>query len=183
MSLKRCTRISEWGNKVFRVEDFSGTLARGLAFDGDFLWSCGDDRTGGSLLYKIEPDTCKVKEAFTTPGHRPCGVAWDGEFIWVVDRDSGRLDRFDVEAGQVTRSTLTPGFSPYGLAHVGRHSWIADSGTGRLYRLTGTRRLWSATVEVESFANRGREVVLASDGTFLWYALSDSATAYRVTFP
>ena len=168
---------------IYRREDFTGTLARGLAFDGEFLWSCGDEQAGGSLLYKIEPETCKVKEAFPTSGHRPCGVSWDGENIWVVDRDSGHLDRFDVEDGTITRSVFAPGFSPYGMAHVDRHSWISDTATGRLYRLSGARRRWTATVDTESFAYRGQDVVLASDGRSLWYALAESSYALRAHFP
>ena len=53
---------------VIRREDFTGVLDRGLAWDGEFLWGCGDTDEGRSLLYKIEPDTLKVEEAFDTPG-------------------------------------------------------------------------------------------------------------------
>jgi hypothetical protein len=175
------TYLDSRGN-VIREENFTGTLDRGLACDGEFLWSCGDDQEGGSLLYKIHPDSGTVEDAFPTSGHRPTGIAWDGESLWVVDRDSARLDRFDIEEGQVTRSVLTPGYSPYGLAHVGRHTWVTDYGTGRLYRLAGARRRWSGTVDVSSYSHRAREVVLGGDGSSLWLVPVGTSVAYRVRF-
>jgi hypothetical protein len=167
---------------IFRQEDFTRTLDRGLTYDGEFLWSCGDDQQGGSQLFKIEPETCLVKEAYPTPGHHPCGVSWDGQYVWLVDRDSGRLDRFDPEQESVTRSVVTPGFSPFGLAHDGRYSWVSDSGTGRLYRLRGARRQWDGTVAAEFFAWRQTDVVLGFDGFRIWYAPVDSSYALRIQF-
>jgi hypothetical protein len=168
---------------LLATHDFTGTLERGLAHDGAFFWSCGDEADGGSLLYKIDADTLNVEEAYGTPGHRPCGLAWDGQYVWIVDRDSGRLDRFDPETESVTRSLPTPGFSPAGVAHDGTHAWVSDAGTGRLYRLSGSRGRWSGTVRVEDFAFRGRDVVLALQGGTLWYAPVGGAHAYRVMFP
>ncbi|MFH1843072.1 MAG: hypothetical protein ABIF77_07665 [bacterium] len=168
---------------VTRAEDFTGTLSRGLTYDGKYLWSCGDDRDGQSLIYKIEGDTCFVAEVYSTPGHLPCGTAWDGDSVWAADRDSGRLDRFDVDDGSVTRSVLTPGFSPYGVAHDGQYTWVSDSGTGRLYRLRGAYCHWNATVEVTTFCYPGRDVVLGCDGTFLWYVVAGERQAYQVRFP
>ncbi len=45
---------------VFRDEDFSGVLDRALAWDGEFLWSCGDADDGSSILYKIGVDSLDV---------------------------------------------------------------------------------------------------------------------------
>jgi hypothetical protein len=176
------TYQDRWGN-VTRVEDFTGTLSRGLAFDGKYLWSCGDEQDGGSLLYKIEADTCFIADAFPTPGHRPYGTAWDGTYVWIVDRDSGRLDRFDPESEQVTRSVLAPGFSPCSVAHDGRYTWVGDSGTGRLYRLSGPRGRWNGTVLAEALAFRGRDIVLSSHEGALWFAYVGEDHAYRVVFP
>ncbi len=165
---------------VLREEDFTGTLARGLAYDGEFLWSCGDDDQGGSILYQIEADTCKVEEAFPTPGHAPSDLSWDGRYVWVTDRDSGRVDRFDPETRKISRSVITPGFSPFGVAWDGRYMWVCDSGTGRLYRLIGARRNWSATADTESFLFRGRDVLLAHDGTGFWAHARGDTTATKM---
>jgi sugar lactone lactonase YvrE len=167
---------------VFQDEDFSGVLDRGLAWDGEFLWSCGDADDGSSILYKIKADTLRVEEAFNTPGHRPSGICWDGRFLWITDRDSGRIDRFDPEAKDITRSVVTPGFSPFGVAWDGLHMWITDSGTGRLYRLAGSRRNWNATVDAESFMYRARDVLLLHDGKSFWMIPDGENLAIRVRF-
>lgn len=168
--------------RVLRSEDFSGVLARALAWDGEFLWSCGDADDGSSIIYKIQPDTLTVRDAFNTAGHRPTAMCFDGRFLWITDRDSGRVDRFDPEVNEITRSALTPGFSPCGIAWDGRNMWLSDSGTGQMYRLSGSRRTWSGTVDSASFMFRGRDVLLLHDGNSLWYLPVGDKRATRVRF-
>ena len=167
---------------VIMMEDFSGVLDRGLAWDGEFLWSCGDADDGSSILYKIKADTLRVEEAFNTPGHRPGGICWDGRFLWITDRDSGRIDRFDPESKEITRSAVAPGFSPFGVAWDGLHMWVTDSGTGRLYRMAGARRRWNATVDAESFMYRGHDVLLLHDGKSFWMVPDGHNLAIRIRF-
>jgi len=167
---------------ILLKEDFSGVLDRGLAWDGEYLYSCGDADDGSSILYQIQVDTLQVAEAFDAPGHRPSGMCFDGRFVWLTDRDTGRVDRFDPEAGAITRSAVTPGFSPFGVAWDGRDMWVTDSGTGRLYRLTGSRRSWSATVDSESFLFRGQDILLLDDGVTFWYVIPQERVAVRVLF-
>jgi len=170
---------------VFRDEDFSGVLDRALAWDGEFIWSCGDADDGSSILYKVGVDSLdvwQVAEAYDTPGHRPCDMCYDGRFIWITDRDSGRIDRFDPEVEEITRSAVTPGFSPCGVAWDGRQVWLSDAGTGLMYRLSGSRRTWSATVDSESFMHRGEDVLLlAVEGDF-WYIPAGQNIAVGIRF-
>ncbi len=170
------------GGEAENEIDFTGTLARGLAFDGEFLWSCGDGEGGESLLYKIDADTLNVEAAFPTRGHRPCGVAWDGTYVWMVDRDSARFDRFDVELEEITRSVTTPGFSPSGLAFDGDRFWISDAGTGRLYRLSRNTGTWNGVVALEDWSFRGADVPLAWDGNHFWFVLPPGSQAVRAVF-
>lgn len=167
---------------TLREEDFTGVLDRCLAWDGKYLYGCGDAQDGSSILYQIEPDTLRVEEAFNTPGHRPVGMCWDGRFLWITDRDSGRVDRFDPEVKEITRSVVTPGYSPFGLAWDGLYMWVTDSGTGRMYRLAGSRRTWNATVGIESFHFRGRDVHLMHDGANFWFVPAGDTLAYSIRF-
>jgi hypothetical protein len=167
---------------ILRMEDFSGVLDRGLAWDGEFLYSCGDADDGSSILYQIQVDTLQVEEAFDAPGHRPSAMCFDGRYVWVTDRDAGRVDRFDPKAGAITRSAVTPGFSPFGVAWDGRNMWVTDSGTGRLYRLSGSRRNWSATVDTESYLFRGQDVLLLHDERTFWYVLPRERVAVKLRF-
>lgn len=174
--------LRDRAGEILSREDFTGVLDRTLAWDGEFLWSCGDARDGSSILYQIEPDTLRVEEAFDTPGHHPVGMCWDGRFLWITDRDSGRVDRFDPEVKEITRSVITPGFSPFGLAWDGLSMWVTDSGTGRMYRLAGSRRSWNATVDTESFLFRGQDVHLLHDGQSFWYLPAGSQEALQIRF-
>jgi hypothetical protein len=170
---------------VFRDEDFSGVLDRALAWDGEFLWSCGDADDGSSILYKIGVDSLdvwQVDEAYDTPGHRPSDMCFDGRFIWITDRDTGRVDRFDPEVEEITRSALTPGFSPFGVGWDGRNMWLTDAGTGLMYRVSGSRRTWSATVAPESFMHRGEDVLLMAEGQRFWYLPAGQNIAVRIRF-
>jgi hypothetical protein len=175
---------------VFLAEDFSGVLDRTLAWDGAFLWSCGDADDGSSILYKIAPDTSEVDgaislvvdDAYTAPGHRPSALAFDGRYLWLTDRDSGRVDRFDPEVEEFTRRVAAPAFSPYGLAWDGTHHWLTDSGTGRLYRLVGSRLRWDAVVVADAFLFRGHDLRLWFDGRQLRFLADGRRTAVALVF-
>ncbi|MDY0108640.1 MAG: hypothetical protein RBT60_01720 [Candidatus Krumholzibacteria bacterium] len=161
-------RVGDTNRGIYWQHDFSGTLARGLAYDGAFYWSCGDDREGGSLLYKINAETLEVVEAFPTPGHRPMALVFDGRWLWLTDRDQARIHRIEPQDGQLTRSVAAPGFSPAGLAWDGRAFWVTDAGTGRLTRLRGQRLELRDEVSAADWFLRGRDALLAHDGRNLW---------------
>lgn len=160
--------VGDTAGTVYWQEDFTGVLARGLAWDGEFFWSCGDDAEGGSLLYKIRADTVGVAEVYQTPGHRPMSLAFDGRWLWLTDRDNGRIDRIDPETGSLTRSVGAPGFSPVGLAWDGRAMWLTDAGTGRLTRMRGRRLERHDTVAADDWFLRDHDARLAHDGSSLW---------------
>jgi len=164
--------FQDWAGEIYFQEDFTGVLDRGLAWDGEFLYSAGDAPDGSAILYQLRVDTLQVEEAFDAPGHRPTSMAYDGRYVWITDRDSGKIDRFDPKVGEITRSALAPGFSPCGIAYDGNNLWVTDSGTGRMYRLSGSRLRWSATVDSESFLHRDRDVLLLNDGQTFWYLQS-----------
>jgi streptogramin lyase len=160
--------VGDTAGTVYWQEDFTGTLARGLAWDGEFFWSCGDDDEGGSLLYKIKADTVRVEAVYPAPGHRPMALAYDGRFLWITDRDNGRIDRIDPQNGDLTRSVGAPGFSPVGLAWDGSAMWVTDSGTGRLTRMSGNRLQRREMAAATGWYLRDRDALLVHDGRSLW---------------
>jgi len=172
--------VGDTAGTVYWQEDFTGVLARGLAWDGEFFWSAGDDAEGGSLLYKIKADTVRVEEVYPAPGHRPMALAFDGRWIWVSDRDRARIDRIDPETGDLTRSATPPGFAPVGLAWDGRAMWSTDASTGRLVRLRGGRLDRHDMVAAEDWFARDVEVLLGHDGTSLWILHPDDRVLRRV---
>ena len=172
--------VGDTTGTVYWQEDFTGVLGRGLAWDGEFFWSTGEDTEGGALLYKIAADTVAVEEVYTAPGHRPHDLAWDGQWLWLTDRDSGRIERIDPETGELTRSVGAPGFSPGGLAWDGGAMWVADAGTGRLTRMRGGRLDRRREVAPTSWFLRGGHVWLAHDGRALWVLVEDERCLRRL---
>lgn len=175
--------VGDTEGTVHWQEEFTGVLARGLAFDGEFFWSCGDDSEGGSLLYKIRADTVEVVEVYPTPGHRPMALAYDGRWLWMTDRDQARIHRIDPANGDVTRSVAAPGFSPAGLAWDGRALWVTDAGTGRLTRLRGARLERHDMVAADDWFLRGQDTLLGHDGRSLWILPVGEAFLRRVLLP
>jgi sugar lactone lactonase YvrE len=177
------TNILYWydaDGEVIREHDVTGVLSRGLEYDGKWLWSFADaTEDQEALLYKIEADTLFVDATYPTPGHRPNDLAWDGTHLWMVDRDSGRLDRFDPETEDVTRTRPTPAFSPTGVAFDERFFWIADLATGRLYRLSRGGSVWNGNVSLETYFHRGEDVTLAWNGGALWIIPQDGGIIIR----
>ncbi len=154
---------------ILRREDLTGVVQRGLAWDGQYLWSLTDaTATAPATLVQIAPDSLAALQVYPLRGHRPRDLAWDGKSLWLVDRDLGRLIRIDPETGETLRSVPTPGFSPVGVAADGRHLWVADLGTGRLDRLSAGGRRWTGTLRREVFSRRGRETGLAWGAGGLW---------------
>jgi hypothetical protein len=172
--------VGDTSGAVFWQEEFTGVLARGLAWDGEFFWSCGDEAEGGSLLYKIKADTVAVEDVYATPGHRPMGLAFDGRWLWIVDRDNGRFDRIDPETGDLTRSVAAPGFSPTSLAWDGRAMWSSDAATGLLTRMRGSRLERRTTVPADDWFEADRDAILAHDGRSLWALLAGDGFLIRV---
>ena len=171
--------------EIYNEADFSGVLDRALAWDGEFFWSCGDADDGSSIIYKIATDTLGVlviEDAITAPGHHPASLAFDGRYLWLTDRDSARIDRFDPEVEEFTRTVVAPGFSPFGLAYDGAAMWLSDSGTGRLYRLNGSRLRWTGSVAPDVFLARDQDTRLFHDGLNLRYLLPGTRLTVRMDF-
>lgn len=167
--------------EVLREFDVSGVLSRGLAYDGEWIWGIADaDAEAGARLVQLEPDTLYVEETYPLPGHRPQDLCWDGQSLWMVDRDRGRLDRFDLESEDVTRSMPTPGFSPCGVAHDGSFLWVTDFGTGRMDRLSRGGSTWNGTVAVDSYFRRGEVISLLWGRGSLWLFPADSGYILRL---
>lgn len=173
-------QVGDARGEVYWQHDVTGTLSRGLAWDGSNLWSSGDDAEGGALLYKLERDGFVIVSTHTAPGHRPTGFAFDGRWLWVADRDQARLHRIDPQTGDVTRSVAAAGFSPTGLAWDGQAMWSTDTGTGRLTRLRGARLERREVVAADDWFRRGVDVLLAHDGRHLWCVAAGESVLRRI---
>lgn len=163
--------------RVVRAQDCTGSLTDGLAWDGRCFWSCGETAEGPARLHRVSPSSLASVASWPLPGRRPRGVAWDGQRVWVADRDAGRLVAFEPERGQTLAAAPAPGLSPTGLAWDGAALWVADAGAGRLFRWDPATGALTGIAAVDGGAARAGELVLAGEPGRIWVALPGAAVA------
>ena len=48
------------------------------------------------MIYKLDPATFAILDSFPSPGSFPNDLAWDGQFLWVLDNGTDLLYQYDV---------------------------------------------------------------------------------------
>ena len=91
-----CGTVDGWSSRMNEMDQADGSTARffftkgyprALATDGTFIWNATDNeghRVG--LVYKYRLSDGLFVSQFDTPGFYPAGLAWDGHYLWCVDR-------------------------------------------------------------------------------------------------
>ena len=68
---------------------FTRGYPRALATDGTFIWNATDnDGKRLGIVYKYRLSDGLYVSQFDTPGFYPTGLAWDGQCLWLVDRQT-----------------------------------------------------------------------------------------------
>jgi hypothetical protein len=100
----------------------------GLAWDGGCLYhgsqiGDADPRSADGRIHKYATDGTEIA-AFDSPRGltQPCGLAYDGEHLWVSILDRDTLYVVDPEDGTVLRAVPTP-FQNHGIAVLDDHVW------------------------------------------------------------
>ncbi len=124
---------------------------------------------------KICAHSGKIVKSYNAPGNFPTGMTYDGENLWVADRQAKLIYCIDPENGKVIRSIPTPAYWPTGLTWDGEYLWAADvkgglplseNYTGMIYKLDPKNG--NVLHSVVAPGNRPRG--LAFDGRYLWCA-------------
>lgn len=82
-----------------------------------------------NLLFIVNSTGTEIKTFFATPKNNPKGLAWDGEYLWLVhdqDYDIGLITKISPDNGQVLYSFPSPGKEPKGLTWGDNYLWIID---------------------------------------------------------
>jgi transglutaminase-like putative cysteine protease/sugar lactone lactonase YvrE len=115
------------------------------------------------VLWATPGDTLR---SFPTPGNCPTGLAYDGQYLWLVDRLSDSLYAISPISGEVNKSLPAPGFIPLGLAWDGEYLWGIDGEENRIWQLDT-----ESGITVRSFSSpTPKPQGLAWDGHSLWLA-------------
>ena len=111
----------------------------------------------------VPGDTVKSLPA---PSNCPQGLAYDGEYLWNVDRKSDMIYKIDPEDGSVVDSLPAPGYVPRGLTWDGRRLWCVDADENVIYAINPTTEIVERTI----YCPVSRPGGLAWDGEYLWIA-------------
>lgn len=98
--------IAGWSSRMNQVDPETGDVVRfhftkgrpeGIEIAGRRLWSATDN-SGHRLgsIYEYDAETGLYVTQFDTPGNYPAGIAFDGEALWCVDRESLTIHRLSL---------------------------------------------------------------------------------------
>ncbi len=103
-------------------------------------------------------------------GTWPSGIAWDGEYFWLGDKDSNMICRVDT-TGAVLQRVRLPFLDPSGIEFDGQNLWFVYEHTAKLYKLE-----YPSGAIIDSFylpdsgLGDPQSWGLAWDGTYLWHS-------------
>ena len=93
-----CGTVDGWSSRMNEMNAGDGSTKRffftkgyprALATDGTFIWNATDnDGKRLGLVYKYKLSDGLFVSQFDTPGFYPTGLAWDGQNLWCVDRET-----------------------------------------------------------------------------------------------
>lgn len=101
----------------------------GLAWDGSILWA-----TAGKQFLKVDPFDGTTISSFDGPGPDTTGIAFDGSYLWLAERQKDRL-AVALPDGTLFGTLPSPGPYPTGIARTEDSLWVLDFQERRLYEL------------------------------------------------
>lgn len=126
--------------------------------------------------------------ARTLPAPSSCvtGLAFDGNYLWGVDRKSDKIFQMDPSSGKVIKELASPGYFPTGLAWDGQHLWMSDIDfvsttaeiySGKIYEICPETGKTFKSIYAPGASPRG----LAWDGKYLWVSDDEKDMLYRIS--
>ncbi len=104
--------------------------------------------------------------SFPTPYCCSQGLAFDGKYLWSVDRKTDMIYKLDAESGTLLDSIPSPGYMPRGLTWDSKDLWCADAEENIIFRINPKTRMIEKTIFSPTSDPQG----LAWDGGNLWIA-------------
>lgn len=150
---------------IVRVKTLPGEPPVCLAFVEGSLWIVTDH---GRVKRHLLDEKLTVLGSARLPGS-PVGLAYDGLYLWSLDKTSGRLRKhlLDDELSELAEVPF-PGRKPAALAWDGRSLWSLDEG-GRLYRHDPAHpEQVLETFDLPEYAGGWKAGGLAWDGVRFW---------------
>lgn len=118
-----------------------------------------------------------VMATVKSPGPSPMGLTWDGENLWVADKDERKIFKIDPADGRHLFSIAFDG-ELAGTAWDGAHVWQADRTSRTISRIDPETGNIDLSIPVD-LANGDVAGLFHEDGG-VWYALSRLGQARKV---
>lgn len=127
----------------------------------------------------------EVLETFNAPGNISTGITWDGEYLWVSDRDSQKLYAINPENGEVEKTLEAPAWWPQGMTWDGEALWnvdvkgglpLSENYEGVAYRINPQNNQVTRTVKISVKKATG----VAWDGQYMWVTDNASNEIVRI---
>jgi len=148
----------------------TGTDARGIAWDGEYLWQ--SDHTA-AVIYKLKTDGTKVG-TIPSPAPGPNGLSWDGTYLWNADDACNFVYQIDT-AGAIVSRFSAPAPNSRGVAWDGEYLWFSSSSADTIYKVTS-----GGTVKSTNPTPYAYPQCLSWDGEYLWNAHRASGLIYQL---
>ena len=119
----------------------------------------------------------EILKKLALPGPNPQGLTFDGDNLWVADRDERKIFKLDPENGQVLFSIAFDG-ELAGTAWDGKHIWQADRTSRTISRIDPETGSIDVSLPVD--LTNGDVSGLFYEGGGIWYGLSRLGQARKV---
>jgi sugar lactone lactonase YvrE len=115
----------------------------------------------------------EIIKSFNTIGNYPTGICFDGNNLWLADRETDKLYYINSETGKLIREIESPAYWPMGLAWDGEFLWNADyrgrtdkseDRDGMIFKIDPKDGTILKTLQAPSKSPKG----LCWDGKYLW---------------
>jgi DNA-binding beta-propeller fold protein YncE len=121
--------------------------------------------------------TGDVVKSFPSPFSCPQGLAFDGKYLWNVDRKTDMIYKIDTDNGLILDSISSPGYVPRGLTWDGKNLWCVDAEENLIFSINPQTRIVEKTISSPASDPEG----LAWDGKYLWIADSKEGKIYQIS--
>jgi hypothetical protein len=147
-----------------------GNRPQSAAFDGANIWVVNSCSSCPSSVTKIRASDGQIIGDYPT-GLGSIHVVYDGQFIWVSNRDSRDITKLRASDGSAVATYATGGLEPHWMAFDGKNIWISQAFSNNLVKFRASDGLVQGT-----YPTGTRPYGTAFDGLHIWVANNGSNT-------
>ncbi len=138
------------------------------------------------LFVRANSNTGDIATTLPAPSSCGTGLAFDGKYLWSVDRKTDLIYQTDPSDGRIIRELVSPGYFSTGLTWDGTHLWVSDidfvsttteSYSGKIYRIDPETGRTLHVIGSPGASPQG----LAWDGEYLWVSDNEEDMIYRIS--